>query len=214
MDLSEEQQKEMARQYQQDKLKDQRELDEEKNDKSASQPSEKGSDLANDNSPATESQDSKKSESQDTEQDPKKTSGKNIKKGINIVQGISQGSKKDLGLIGVIMMSFVLIFAIFIDILPLVTGGFSSIIDWILDYIFFIALSMATIIATGDIVGSMVGKKMVVNATQTLVELMPVIDLMPFHILAVIIIVLDIKYNILSLSKILKTPEQNIGKKT
>lgn len=112
--------------------------------------------------------------------------------------------KRDVGIIGGVLFFMLIIFATIVDILPFITGGFSTIADWIIDIIFFIAVYFVLLITTGDIIGSFVGRKSVINLTQSILEFVPVIDLIPFHILATVIIYLDVKYDILALSKKLK----------
>jgi len=132
-----------------------------------------------------------------------------------------KGKKKDglipkktgkTGLIGKILFFLLLVFAILIDILPFVTGGFSAIVDWILDIIFWIAVTMVLFIITNDIIGSMIGKRGAINSVQTIAEFIPAIDALPFHTVALVIIYLDLEYDIFSkvtkfkkLKKLVKT---------
>ncbi|MBI3290933.1 hypothetical protein HYZ76_01465, partial [Candidatus Falkowbacteria bacterium] len=105
---------------------------------------------------------------------------------------------KQVDAIGHIFFFGLLCFAIFIDALALFTGGASSVLDWIFDIGFAVAVAVVLFITTGDVIGSLVGKKGLVNATQTIVEFIPVIDVLPFHVLAVVILYLDLQYNILN----------------
>lgn len=102
-----------------------------------------------------------------------------------------------VGIIGTILFSLLLAYAIFIDVLPFITGGTSTILDWILDITFFIAVAGAMLITTGELIGSLVGRRSAVNLLQTIAEFIPGLDVLPFHTLAVILIYADVKYGIL-----------------
>jgi len=111
--------------------------------------------------------------------------------------------------IGKILFGLLFVFAILIDILPFVTVGISAAIDWILDGAFWISIAIVLFVITGDVIGSMLGKKGAINIIQTVAEFLPVIDVLPIHTVALIIIYLDLEYDILSkvgkLKKMTKT---------
>ena len=108
---------------------------------------------------------------------------------------------KQVGLIGNILFFLLMAYAIPIDLLPFVSGGLSTMLDWILDITFFIAVFFVLFITTGDLLGSLIGRKSMINILQTIAEFIPIIDALPFHILAVVLLYLDIKYGIMKLAK-------------
>lgn len=140
-----------------------------------------------------------KVKSSSTPREPKKGILNHSKGAMDTLKG------KSIDTMSYFYLAMIAVFALAIDLLPVVTGDISSVIDWIFDFTFFIALTITMMITTGDILGSVAGKKALVNATQTIVEFIPLIDVMPFHLLAVLIIYLDLKYNILSKVTKLKT---------
>lgn len=117
----------------------------------------------------------------------------------------STSPKPELGPIGIILFMLLLVFAIVLDILPFVTAGFSSLLDWILDLGFFAAVSISLMIISGDMFDSLIGRRAMVNIIQTILEFIPLIDFLPWHLLALAIIFLDFKYNILNFAKRFQT---------
>ncbi len=114
------------------------------------------------------------------------------------------GQGQPIGFIGYLLFFLMLVFAVGIDLIPFVTGDLGSIVDWILDISFFFFVSICLFLITMDLIGSFVGRKAVVNMAQTIIEFIPVIDVIPFHVLAVAIIFLDVKYGILKLKNLAK----------
>ena len=110
-------------------------------------------------------------------------------------------NSKQVGLIGNILFFLLMAYAIPIDLLPFVSGGLSTMLDWILDVTFFIAVFFVLLITTGDVLGSLIGRKSMINIVQSIAEFIPIIDALPFHILAVILLYLDVKYGIMKLAK-------------
>lgn len=112
-------------------------------------------------------------------------------------------SKKttELGLIGGILFGIFAMASIGLDVLPLFTGGVSSVLDWIFDAMLGIYGVFMILIITGDPFQALIGRKQVLNFAGWAVESIPVIDFLPLHILVAIIIYLDFKYNILDFKK-------------
>lgn len=109
--------------------------------------------------------------------------------------------------LGYILFFGLLCFGLFIDGLSLVTGGTATILDWILDLSLWFSITFSLMLVTGDIMGSLVGKRQSINVAQTIVETIPVVDALPFHVLAVVIIFLDLKTGFIS-----KTTSKITGK--
>ena len=98
--------------------------------------------------------------------------------------------------LGYILFFFLLCFALVLDLLPYFTAGFATVLDWLLDITFWISVTFAMMLATGDILGSLIGKRQAVNAIQTILEIIPFSDILPWHIIAVVVIFLDLKFGI------------------
>ena len=99
------------------------------------------------------------------------------------------------------MLFLMLCFAILIDGIPFITGDLGAILDWILDASFFFFVAISLMLTTGDIINSIIGRRMAINFIQTILEFIPVIDVLPIHIVAVAAIYFDLKYGIFNITK-------------
>ena len=115
-------------------------------------------------------------------------------------QGLLPKSRP-IGIIGYIMLFLMLCFAILIDGIPFITGDLGAILDWILDASFFFFVAISLMLTTGDIINSIIGRRMAINFIQTILEFIPVIDVLPIHIVAVAAIYFDLKYGIFNITK-------------
>lgn len=120
---------------------------------------------------------------------------------------------REIGLVSRIMLLFLAAMGLFIDILPLVTGDFSSVFDWILDIGFYFFFIIVTIIVKQQVVRAIFGMRGVLNITQTILEVIPATDVLPWHSIAVAILYLDAKYNIVFLGRIWNFGAARLGYK-
>ncbi len=111
-------------------------------------------------------------------------------------EGGKKGVKVDT--IGKVLFFFLLCFAVLIDLLPFISAGLFSFVDWIFDFAFYFFLFIVLFVVTGDIFGSLIGKKGTTNMIQTVAEFIPGIDILPLHVMALILIYVDLQYNIFS----------------
>ena len=119
-------------------------------------------------------------------------------------KNFQETSKKttELGLIGGILFGMFAMASVGIDMLPLFTGGTSSLVDWIFDAMLGIYGVVMILIITGDPFEALIGRKQAINFAGWLVESFFLgIDWLPFHILVAAVIWLDFKYNILDFKK-------------
>lgn len=128
----------------------------------------------------------------------KKTSRDGKSSGSSEESDNQKNSGPKIDALGYLLFFFLLCFAVAIDVLPYFTSGLSAVLDWILDIAFWLAVTFSMMLATGDILGSLFGKRQLINALQTVLESLPLIDILPFHAMAVIIIFLDLQFNILN----------------
>ncbi len=113
------------------------------------------------------------------------------------VTGLPMEKKRTVGIVGKIIFVLLLAFAAFLDILSIITADLSSTISWIFDIGFGFGVFVFIAMATGNLLESLYGRRNAINAVQTIVEIIPIINLLPIHIVALIIIYLDIEYDIL-----------------
>lgn len=113
-------------------------------------------------------------------------------------------SDHEIGLFGLIMFVMIGSVSLFLDLLPFVTGNLSSILDWIFDAGFYFLLFITMIIMTGDVFRSIFGFRGIINLAQTVLEFIPVSDIVPWHTVATIILYLDVKYDIVKVVKNLR----------
>ena len=123
---------------------------------------------------------------------PAKQSGKQAKDALDMsgkISSLLQG--KPVPPIRMALLFLLLVFATMIDGLNLLFV--SSILDWILD----IAFWFAAFIATFDFTfGSAFVRRVTLNAATTIIEFIPIVDVLPFHLLLVLILYVDTKYDL------------------
>ncbi len=159
-----------------------------------------------DNNKISKPQEQQKAKSELNQQKQKSKQEKGETKDKSKLLGaLTQGGTR-LGVIDYILLFLLLVLAGLIDILPFVSIDISSLFDWIFDIIFFIAVFLVLFIITGDIIGSLVGRKAITNIIQTIAEFIPVIDVLPFHLAAVIIIYIDLRTGLVSAVTQFKQP--------
>lgn len=111
---------------------------------------------------------------------------------------------RQIGLFGYIMFTIMGGISLFLDVLPIITGDLASLIDWIFDIGFYFMLFITMVVMTGELMRSMFGFRGITNLAQTVLEFIPVNDLMPWHTIAIIVLYLDVKYDIVKIVKNLK----------
>ena len=111
---------------------------------------------------------------------------------------------KNIGLFGLIMFTIMAGISLFLDVLPFVTGDLASLVDWILDAGFYFMLFITMVVMTGELMRSMFGFRGIINLAQTILEFIPVSDIIPWHTVAVIVLYLDVKYDIVKIVKNLR----------
>lgn len=108
------------------------------------------------------------------------------------LSSLSQMAKgKQIDVIMYVFLSILMVFAILIDLINLLALG--TVIDWIFDTLFFLAV----LVMTFKGLDSFFIRRTITNFIGMVAEWIPVIDMLPFHILVVLIIWLDMKYDIL-----------------
>ena len=121
-----------------------------------------------------------------------KESGKQAKDTLDAFGKISSLLKgKQVSAYRQALLFLLLVFAVMIDSVNLL--GVSTILDWILDIIFW----FGAIIATFEFsISSVFIRRAAISAATTIVEFIPVVDMLPFHVLLVPILYLDMKYDL------------------
>lgn len=118
---------------------------------------------------------------------------------------------REFNLVSRIMLLIAAAVAVFIDILPLITGELSSVFDWIFDIGFYVLIFFVIVIVKQQVVRAIFGVRGVLNMVQTILEVIPVTGALPWHSIAVVILYLDAKYNILHLAKLFTFGARRIG---
>ena len=121
---------------------------------------------------------------------------------------------REIGLVSRIMLLFLAAMGLFIDTLPLVTGDLSSILDWTLDIGFYFFFIIVTIVVKQQVVRAIFGMRGILNITQTILEAIPAVDTLPWHSIAVMVLYLDAKYNIVFLGRIWNLGAARLGYKS
>lgn len=108
-----------------------------------------------------------------------------------------------------IYFGVLLLFAVIFDFTSLASGGLATALDWVFDLSFAPAIVLTIFLSTGDIMEAFTGKRFATNLGSGILELIPGIDTGPWHSLAVVLLYLDLKYNVISkISKVAKLPQK------
>ena len=174
-------------------------------------------DMPSKNKQESDTNDQKKDErqsarslAQDKKNDKEQEKSKNpISALTNLAAGLATGSGSEISLVRKILFLFLMAFAVVFDLVNLL--GVGSVVDWIIDFIFWI---MAFFVAFELDFDSIFIRRLTINTIGTIAEFIPLIDMLPFHVLVVITIYVDMKYDIFKTIKNLKGGGNPISSKT